>query len=242
MAEKRRYGIGTQVFAEFIHGNGVYVDKTAYVYKMTHAQGKYFFLSRPRRFGKYPVIRIDLSSGKYYQIERLHGTIGGILRRLDNEVFQGFADSLYQYYAEDYIGSRDQMNNAFWDLRQKKTTFEQFLESVRLWYAGIPYSITCKNQNEQFYQSLFYSLMAAIGGDVHAEEQTADGRMDISLKLQDAIYILEFKLDQSADEALRQIDEKQYAAPFAHDPLPLFKIGINFSTQTRRIEGWKMAR
>ena len=52
MAEKRRYGIGTQVFAEFILGNGVYVDKTAYVYKMTHSLGKYFFLSRPRRFGK----------------------------------------------------------------------------------------------------------------------------------------------------------------------------------------------
>lgn len=112
MAQKRRYGIGTQTFQDFIERNGVYVDKTSYVYKMAHTAGKYFFLSRPRRFGKsllldtircyfegrrdlfrglaidametewtvYPVIRIDLSNGKYYEKERLHGTLSGLLR------------------------------------------------------------------------------------------------------------------------------------------------------------------
>ena len=60
----------------------------------------------------------------------------------NEEVYQGFADSLYQYFMEDYIGSRDQMNNAFWDLRLKKKTFEQFLEAVR--FAPPPSSRLCR--------------------------------------------------------------------------------------------------
>ena len=63
------------------------------------------------------------------------------------EVREGFGDSLYNYYCPTYLGSRDRMDNALWDLRDKKTTFEQFLESVRKWYTGIPYDITDKNQN-----------------------------------------------------------------------------------------------
>lgn len=117
MAERRRYGIGLQWFPDFISRQAIYVDKTAYVYKLAHANGKNFFLSRPRRFGKsllvstlqcyfegrkelfqglaveqletewtkYPVIRIDLSNGKYYELERLHGTISGILRRIEED-------------------------------------------------------------------------------------------------------------------------------------------------------------
>ncbi|MBQ8486999.1 MAG: AAA family ATPase, partial [Prevotella sp.] len=52
MAEKRGYGIGLQVFSDFINREAIYVDKTAYVYKLAHQKGKNFFLSRPRRFGK----------------------------------------------------------------------------------------------------------------------------------------------------------------------------------------------
>ncbi|MBP5338463.1 MAG: AAA family ATPase, partial [Prevotella sp.] len=52
MAEKRRYGIGLQWFPDIINRNCIYVDKTAYVYKLVHNGGKNHFLSRPRRFGK----------------------------------------------------------------------------------------------------------------------------------------------------------------------------------------------
>lgn len=52
------------------------------------------------------------------------------------------------------------------------------------------------------------------------------------------VYVMEFKLEGTAEEALRQIDEKRYALPFASDPRRLFKIGINFSNQMRNIERW----
>jgi hypothetical protein len=158
----------------------------------------------------------------------------------NEEVHTGFARSLYLYYMEDYVGSRDMMYNAYWDLYIKKTTFEQFLESVRKWYAGIPYSITSKNQNEQFYQSLFYALMAGVGADVSAEEQTSDGRMDIALKMQDAIYILEFKYGKTAEEAAEQVKRKNYAVRYAADARPVFAVGLNVNQEQRTIDSYEI--
>jgi hypothetical protein len=63
--------------------------------------------------------------------------------------------------------------------------------------------------------------------------------MDMLIKTTDYIYILEFKLDRSAEEALRQIDDRHYAKPFLHDGRKIIQIGINFSTKTKCIEGWE---
>ena len=156
------------------------------------------------------------------------------------EVYEGFGKSLYKYYCEEYIGSRDQMLIAFNSLRRKRTAFEDFLESVRKWYSGIPYSITDKNQNEQFYQALFYSLMVGVGADVEAEGQTADGRFDIALKMQDAIYILEFKFNKTAREATEQILTKDYSVRFAADPRPVLAVGLNISEDRRTIESYEV--
>ncbi len=158
----------------------------------------------------------------------------------NEEVREGFADSLYLYYMEDYVGSSYRMSSAYWDLRLGKTTIREFVEAVRRWYAGIPYSITDKNQNEQFYQAMFYAMMAGMGADVHAEEQTSDGRMDISLKMPDAIYIIEFKYDKTAGEALEQIVRKDYAARFAADARPVYAVGLNVSADRRTIEGYEV--
>ena len=65
--------------------------------------------------------------------------------------------------------------------------------------------------------------------------------MDILIQTPDYIYILELKINQTADVALQQIEDKDYARPFAGDPRRLFKIGINFSTQTRRFDDWKVS-
>ena len=158
----------------------------------------------------------------------------------NQEVYRGFARSLYNYYCVEYVGSRDQMSNAFRDLRRKRTTFEQFLESVRRWYAGIPYDITDKNQNVQFYQALFYALMVGIGADVEAEGKTSDGRFDIALKLADAIYILEFKYCKTVGEAAEQIQKKDYAVRFAADTRPVYAVGLNISSDRRTIESYKV--
>ena len=102
-----------------------------------------------------------------------------------------------------------------------------------------------KATNWRAMPSYFHNAMALIfkmvGFYTDTERNTSDGRMDMVMQTADYIYLFEFKLDKSADEAVAQIEEKQYALPFAHDPRKLYKIGVNFSSETRRIENWKMA-
>ena len=116
---------------------------------------------------------------------------------------------------EDDVGSGDTLGNAYRSLSRKDITIDEFIEVIRRWYAGIPYSITDKNQNEQLYQSLIYAALVGVGADVQAEDQIADGRMDIALKLPDVIYIIELKYGKTAEEAVNQIITKDYAVRFA---------------------------
>ncbi len=160
----------------------------------------------------------------------------------NEEVREGFADCLYKYMMPDYVGSGDTLGIAFNDLRFKDKTFEQFIEVIRKWYAGIPYSITDKNQNEQLYQSLLYAAFLAVGGEVSAEEQTSDGRMDIALKMPDAIYILELKYGKTAEEATDQIIAKNYAVRFAADQRPVWAVGLNISEDRRTIDNYKVVQ
>ena len=158
------------------------------------------------------------------------------------EVREGFAKSLYNYYLEDYVGSQDTLGNAFKRMRRKEIGFEEFIKTVQRWYAGIPYSITDKNQNEQLYQSLIYAALMGFGADVSAEEQTSDGRMDIALKLSDAIYILELKYGKSAEEATDQIIRKNYAVRFAADSRPVWAVGMNISQDRRTIDSYRIVQ
>ena len=66
-------------------------------------------------------------------------------------------------------------------------------------------------------------------------------RYDIVVQTGQYVYIMELKMDASADEALKQIEDKGYAKPFAADARRIFKIGVGFSSETRRIKEWKMA-
>jgi hypothetical protein len=90
--------------------------------------------------------------------------------------------------------------------------------------------------------------MVGVGADVSAEEQTSDGRMDIALKLPDAIYILEFKYGKvavgagsvPARKAIEQILTKNYAVRFAADARPVWAVGLNISQDRRTIESYEV--
>ena len=114
------------------------------------------------------------------------------------------------------------------------------MDCIRRWYAGIPYSITDKNQNEQLYQSLIYAALIGFGADVQAEDQTSDGRMDIVLKMSDVIYIIELKYGKTAENAVEQILSKKYAVRFAHDSRPIVAVGLNISQDRRTIDDFRI--
>ena len=89
---------------------------------------------------------------------------------------------------------------------------------------------------ERYFQYTIYLVLRMISFyTVFIEKEQSQGRVDCIVEVPDYVYIFEFKLDGSTQEALRQIEEKGYARPYAADPRKLFRIGINFSSETGTI-------
>lgn len=114
---------------------------------------------------------------------------------------------------------------------------EKAMEHIRAYLAGIPYELS-NGMPEIYFENNLYILFNIIGIDASAEWHTSAGRIDMLLRMPDYIYIMELKLEGSAEEALAQIDEKGYALQFEHDGRRIIKIGINFSKKTRNIDSW----
>ena len=93
---------------------------------------------------------------------------------------------------------------------------------------------------EAYYHSLIYLVFFYLGQYIECEVNTNDGRLDCVVKTSTHIYILEFKLDKSADAAMQQIKDKGYADKYAADPRPKVLLGINFSSEQKTVDGWKM--
>lgn len=109
--------------------------------------------------------------------------------------------------------------------------------------ASISYELIPRPDTERHFQSMIYifsRLILPYMLEVKTEDRTSDGRIDLSIKTSEFIYLIEIKRDSSSDEALRQIEEKEYALQFASDPRRVFLIGVNFSTSKRRIDGFKI--
>lgn len=87
---------------------------------------------------------------------------------------------------------------------------------------------------------MIYLVFLLLGQAVQNEVHYAKGRADCVLQTKDFVYIFEFKLDKSAEEALKQIESKNYAKPFIADSRRVIKIGVNFDSATRNINEWKI--
>ena len=97
-----------------------------------------------------------------------------------------------------------------------------------------------KGDTELYFQNTMYVMCKLMGQYTQVERHTSNGRMDIVVQTDKYVYIMELKMDATADEALKQIEDKGYAKPFAADPRKLFKIGVGFSSETRRIKEWRV--
>lgn len=113
---------------------------------------------------------------------------------------------------------------------------DDFMLRMQTMLSDTDYKIV--GDSELYFQNAFYLICRMLGFYTEVERETSNGRMDMTVKTKDYIYIFEFKLDGSAEEALRQIEEKGYAKPFALDARKLIKVGINFSLKKRCIEQW----
>ena len=114
---------------------------------------------------------------------------------------------------------------------------DAFLTRLRAFFAGISYELN--NRTERHYQTIFYLVFKLMGQFAETEVRSAKGRADAVVKTADYIYVFEFKLDGSADQALAQIDDRGYLIPYTVDGRKLVKIGVNFDPAQRNIGDWK---
>ena len=110
----------------------------------------------------------------------------------------------------------------------------KFMKALKSFFTDIPYSLTDR-QNEQMWQTICYVVLRSIGVNVNGEVQTHDGRMDMVVDLPKDIYIVEFKLDRPAAEAMEQIKGKDYAGKYALSKKRITLVGISFSSEKRTI-------
>ena len=155
----------------------------------------------------------------------------------NDEVKNGFLNFIYSYYvpvnpAEDSTKT-SQLAKAL-----KAGDPYTFMRTLEALFADTTYQI--QGDSEKNFQYAMYIIMELLGEYVEAERHTSNGRIDLLLQTKEYIYIVELKIDNTADAALQQIEEKGYAKPFVNDPRKLFKIGVSFSTANRRIEDWKV--
>jgi hypothetical protein len=113
---------------------------------------------------------------------------------------------------------------------------DDFFKRLSSLFADIPYELVKDLENH--YQNVLFIVTKLMGLYVKAEYHTSEGRIDLMLQTDAYTYVMEFKLDGSAEEALAQINDKNYALPFAVDNRKLVKIGVNFSSKTRNIDRW----
>ena len=109
-------------------------------------------------------------------------------------------------------------------------------ERLRAYLASI--SNRLSNKSERDVQTVFYLIFSLMGAYVRVEEDSAIGRADVVIHLPDTIFVIELKYDGSAQEALKQIDDKGYLIPYHAEGKRLIKIGVNFDSKQRTLGEW----
>ncbi len=186
-------------------------------------------------------IKVDNPIAVLYQSGYL--TIKGYNKRFrtytldypNDEVKEGFVNFLLPYYTY----SR-QVNNASiigqFVQSLERGNAQRFMELLQAFMAGIPYELV--RDLEVHYQNVIYIITKLMGLYVQAEYRTSRGRIDLLVGTDKYVYIIELKHDGTAEEALAQINSKDYALPFATDGREVVKIGANITSETRNLERW----
>ena len=156
----------------------------------------------------------------------------------NKEVRIGLMESLLPHYLHEQT-SDGLTTVAFLYEAIAEERMDDALRLLQVFLSTIPY---CDNTAyEGHYQQLLYVIFSLLGRYVDVEVHTPRGRVDMVLRTSTRLYLIELKLDKSADKAIEQINLKNYAERFALCGLPIVKVGINFDTKSGTIEDWTIA-
>ena len=151
----------------------------------------------------------------------------------NREVEQGFIKYLLPFYTPK-VEDKNRFAVAQFIKDVRSGNAEDFMHRLEDFFATGNYEVV--GRAEKYFQNTLYVFFRLLGFYVDVERHTANGRMDVLIQTPQYIYILELKVDKTATDALQQIEDKGYARPFEGDPRTLYKIGVNFSTETKLID------
>lgn len=175
----------------------------------------------------------------YLSIDRMSDDGRFWLTFPNDEVREGFFEFLLPYYAT--VPNNDAkiaISDFVKDILDGNA--EQFLQRLQSFFADFQYD--AQTTPETHFRNVLYILCKLMGLQVDAEYQTSDGRIDLLLRTDKFVYVIECKIDSTARIALDQIKSKEYALPWSLDNREKILVGINFSTKTRRPDDWLIER
>ena len=153
----------------------------------------------------------------------------------NREVEEGFMNFLLPFYsAVSKTRSPFEIKRFVTDV--ESGDIDGFMERLQSFLADCPYELA--KDIELHYQNVLFIVFRLAGLYTKVEYHTSRGRIDLVLQTDSYVYVMEFKLDGSAEQAIQQIEDKQYALPFAKDSRKVYTIGVNFSSKTRNIDRW----
>ena len=157
----------------------------------------------------------------------------------NEEVKYGFVECLMpEFVADCGAGS----GNDIFTLRRyiERGDLDSVRNVLTSLFANITYTLET-DPFEHYFQAVIYIVFTLLGKFALCEMHTFSGRVDCKVETRDYIYLFEFKRDETAEAALRQINSKDYALPFVADNRKLYKIGVSFDSTSRKLVGWKTA-
>lgn len=156
----------------------------------------------------------------------------------NEEVKYGFVECLIPEYISDCgAGS----GKDIFTLRRyvEQGNLEQIKNVLTALFANINYTLE-SDPFEHYFQAVIYLVFTLLNKFVMCEMHTYTGRIDCKVETGDYVYLFEFKRDDTAEAALQQIEDKDYALPFAADSRTVFKIGVAFDSASRKLVDWKV--
>lgn len=152
----------------------------------------------------------------------------------NEEVKSSFLSHLLNSYLEDKSDKSSRLLTSLMSILQNRE-LDKLHTYINTAFSSIPYDLWQK-ENEHFYHAIIHLLFRLMGVYIQSEVHVKDGRADALIQIEEGIFCMEFKLDKSAQEALDQIKNKGYLNEFKHLDKPCYAIGINFSSQEKKVE------
>jgi len=155
----------------------------------------------------------------------------------NQEVEHGFLEGLMKIFTANRSG-RTVFDVSKFVMDVEAGRVEDFMVRLRALFSGYHYDQMDLGNLELHYRNVIYLTMKLMGFYTEAEMQTASGRIDLTVRTPDYLYLFEFKINGSAEAAIAQINDRDYLLPFRADGRTIIKVGANFDDKIRFISDW----